>query len=316
MLDAPVSGGVAGAEAATLTIFVGGERAPFERLRQLLERLGRTILHMGGHGAGQVTKLAKQIAQLANLQGAAEALFFAAAQGVDAARVREALLTGFGASRMLDLLGRKMVARDFAAGIVAALHHKDLGVALALAHEAGLPLPVTAQVAQQLNALMGNGWGGLDTSALLRVLEQAAGRAPVNRRAVRAFWYSDRRRPAPHPSCPTTRSTPHAPIAVLASRRRRVVRRAGARRLPAAGREAGARPARRRRRALGHRLPPGRLPGGRAGGAAAARRHPEHAQDPLRRRRRDAPVARDRRPRALPLVDPERHQCRDRRHAR
>lgn len=177
MLDAPVSGGVAGAEAATLTIFVGGEREAFERVCPLLENLGRTIFFMGPHGAGQATKLANQIAQLACLQGAAEALFFAASQGVDPARVREAVMTGFGASRMLDLLGKKMVERDFAAGIVAALHHKDLGVAIGLAHDAGFPLPITAQILQQLNALMGSGWGGMDTSALLLVLEQMAGRA-------------------------------------------------------------------------------------------------------------------------------------------
>jgi 2-hydroxy-3-oxopropionate reductase len=90
--------------------------------------------------------------------------------------VREALLTGLGASRMLETLGKKMVERDFAAGIVAALHHKDLGVALDLAHESGLPLPVSAQVMQQLNALMGSGYGELDTSALLLVLEKTVGK--------------------------------------------------------------------------------------------------------------------------------------------
>lgn len=180
MLDAPVSGGVAGAQAATLSIFVGGGRAAFERVQPLLALLGQSIFHMGDNGAGLVTKLANQIAQLACIQGAAEALHFAGRHGVDPARVREALLAGYGASRMLDVLGRKMVERDFAAGIVAALHHKDLGIALALAHEAGLPLPVSAQVLQQLDALMGQGWGDQDTSSLLRVLEEAAGGAGRN----------------------------------------------------------------------------------------------------------------------------------------
>lgn len=175
MLDAPVSGGVAGARAASLTFFVGGEKGIFERIRPLLECLGKTIFHMGPLGTGQVTKLANQIALLANLQGAAEALLFAREQGADAAQVREAVMTGFGASRMLDVLGKKMVERDFAAGIVAALHHKDLGVALELAHDTGLPLPVTAQVMQQLNALMGSGYGEQDTSSLLLVLEQMRG---------------------------------------------------------------------------------------------------------------------------------------------
>ncbi|MBI3779075.1 MAG: NAD(P)-dependent oxidoreductase [Gammaproteobacteria bacterium] len=176
MLDAPVSGGVAGAKAASLTFFVGGEKSIFERVRPLLECMGKTIFHMGPPGTGQVTKLANQIALLANLQGAAEALLFAREQGADAGKVREAVMTGLGASRMLDVLGKKMVERDFAAGIVAALHHKDIGVALELAHDAGLPLPVTAQVMQQLNALMGSGLGEQDTSSLLLVLEQMMGR--------------------------------------------------------------------------------------------------------------------------------------------
>ena len=176
MLDAPVSGGVAAAKTASLTIFAGGDQAVFERVRPLLECLGKTVFHMGPSGTGQVTKLANQVAQLACLQGAAEALLFAREQGADASRVREAILTGYGASRMLDVLGRKMVERDFTAGIVAALHHKDIGVALELAHDAGLPLPVTAQVMQQLNALMGSGFGEQDTSSLLLVLEQMMGR--------------------------------------------------------------------------------------------------------------------------------------------
>jgi 2-hydroxy-3-oxopropionate reductase len=177
MLDAPVSGGVAGAKAASLTFFVGGEKTVFERTRPLLECMGKTIFHMGPPGTGQVTKLANQICQLACLQGAAEALLFAREQGADAGKVREAVMTGLGASRMLDVLGKKMVERDFAAGIVAALHHKDIGVALELAHDAGLPMPVTAQVMQQLNALMGSGFGEQDTSSLLLVLEQMRGKS-------------------------------------------------------------------------------------------------------------------------------------------
>jgi 2-hydroxy-3-oxopropionate reductase len=176
MLDAPVSGGVAAAKTASLTFFVGGEAAILERVRPLLELMGKAIFHMGPSGTGQVTKLANQICQLANLQGTAEALLFADAQGADAGKVREAIMAGYGGSRMLDVLGKKMVERDFAAGIVAALHHKDIGVALDIAHEGGLPLPVTAQVMQQLNALMGSGFGEQDTSSLLLVLEQMMGR--------------------------------------------------------------------------------------------------------------------------------------------
>lgn len=176
MLDAPVSGGVAAAKTASLTFFVGGEQAVFDQAQPLLSCLGKAIFLMGPTGTGQVTKLANQISLLACLQGAAEALLFAREQGADMAKAREAVLTGYGASRMLDVLGKKMVERDFAAGIVAALHHKDIGVALELAHEAGLPLPITAQVKQQLNALMGSGHGEQDTSSLLLVLEQMMGR--------------------------------------------------------------------------------------------------------------------------------------------
>ncbi len=174
MLDAPVSGGVAAAKTASLTFFAGGETGDFEQVRPLLEQMGKAIFLMGPSGTGQVTKLANQICQLANLQGTAEALLFAQAQGADAGKVREAVMAGYGGSRMLDVLGKKMVERDFAAGIIAALHHKDIGVALDIAHEAGLALPVTAQVMQQLNALMGSGFGEQDTSSLLLVLEQMA----------------------------------------------------------------------------------------------------------------------------------------------
>jgi 2-hydroxy-3-oxopropionate reductase len=177
MLDAPVSGGVVGAKAAALTFFVGGEKPILERAKPLLECMGKTIFHMGPLGTGQVTKLANQIAQLACLQGAAEALLFAREQGADAGKVREAVMTGLGASRMLDVLGKKMVERDFAAGIVAALHHKDIGVALEIARDAGLPMPVTAQVMQQLDALMASGFGEQDTSSLLLVLEQMRGKS-------------------------------------------------------------------------------------------------------------------------------------------
>jgi len=176
MLDAPVSGGVAAAKSASLTIFVGGKATIFERVQPLFELMGKAIFHMGPSGTGQVTKLANQICQLANLQGTAEALLFARAQGADAGKVREAVMTGYGASRMLDVLGKKMVEREFAAGIVAALHHKDIGVALDIAHEAGIALPITAQIKQQLNALMGSGYGEQDTSSLLLVLEQMSKR--------------------------------------------------------------------------------------------------------------------------------------------
>jgi 3-hydroxyisobutyrate dehydrogenase-like beta-hydroxyacid dehydrogenase len=178
MLDCPVSGGVRGANEATLTIMVGGKADVLERAHPLLRRLGQTITHVGDHGAGQVAKACNQIVQVVNIQGIAEAMLFARANGVEPAQMLAAISSGFAGSRMLDLMGPKMAGRDFAAGIEARLHHKDYGLIVDMAREAGLGLPAVALVAQQLNALMGQGWGMDDTSSLLRVLEAANGRSP------------------------------------------------------------------------------------------------------------------------------------------
>lgn len=173
MLDCPVSGGAAGARQATLSISVGGDAAVLERARPLLERLGRTITHVGGHGAGQVVKACNQIVQVINIEGIAEAMLFASANGIDPARMLPALQAGMAGSRMLDLMGPKMAERDFAAGIEARLHQKDFGIVVEATQALGLSLPAAAIVSQQLNALVGNGWGRDDTSSLLRVLEGA-----------------------------------------------------------------------------------------------------------------------------------------------
>ena len=175
-LDAPVSGGPMGARDATLLIMVGGEPEVFERVRPLLARLGRTVLLMGGHGAGQMTKACNQLALTVTAQGAAEALALARRYGLDPARVREALLGGVASSRVLELFGERMVRRDFGPGIDTRLYHKDLGIVLELAQDAGLPLPAAAVVKQQINALMGAGDGGADFSVLIRALERAAGK--------------------------------------------------------------------------------------------------------------------------------------------
>jgi len=177
MLDCPVSGGVKGAQAATLTIMAGGRAEVLERARPLLQLLGKTITHCGGHGAGQVVKACNQIVQVVNIQGIAEAMLFARANGVDPRTMLAAIATGFAGSRMLDLMGPKMAERDFAAGIEARLHHKDYGLIVDMARESHLAMPAVALVAQQLNALMGSGWGTLDTSALLKVLEATSARA-------------------------------------------------------------------------------------------------------------------------------------------
>lgn len=171
MLDAPVSGGVQGAIDATLAIMAGGNAEVLARVRPLLDCLGKRVVHVGPSGAGQVAKACNQMIMVAAIQAAAEAMRLAAASGVDCGKVRQALAGGSAASRVLDVMGQRMVARDFAAGIEARLHHKDYGLVLEAARRAGVPVPLTAAVGQQLNALMARGWGHDDTAALLRVLE-------------------------------------------------------------------------------------------------------------------------------------------------
>jgi 2-hydroxy-3-oxopropionate reductase len=171
MLDAPVSGGAQGAIDATLAIMAGGEAEVLERVRPLLECLGQRIVHIGPNGAGQVAKACNQMIMVAAIQAAAEAMRLAAASGVDCGKVKDALAGGSAASRVLDVMGERMVRRDFAAGIEARLHHKDFGLVLAAARQSGVPVPLAAVVDQQLNALMAQGWGRDDTASLLRVLE-------------------------------------------------------------------------------------------------------------------------------------------------
>lgn len=174
MLDAPVSGGPMGAEQATLSIMAGGKAAVFERVKPLFECLGRTIVHVGDSGAGQITKACNQLALLVNAQGAAEAMTLAARCGVDPAKVREVMLGGVATSRVLELFGKRMVERDFAAGIETRLYHKDLDIVLGLAHELGMAAPAAAVVMQHINALMGRGEGKNDLSALIKVVEGMA----------------------------------------------------------------------------------------------------------------------------------------------
>ena len=175
MLDAPVSGGPTGAEQATLSIMVGGKALVFQRVKPLFDCLGRTIVHMGDSGAGQMTKACNQLALLVNAQGTAEALTLARACALDPARVREVLLGGVAASRVLELFGGRMVERNFAAGIEARLYYKDLHIALDLAHDAGLAVPAAALAMQNVNALIGRGEGGSDLSALIKVVEGMRG---------------------------------------------------------------------------------------------------------------------------------------------
>ena len=174
-LDAPVSGGEVGAKAASLTIMVGGPQAAFERARPLFEALGKNISLVGGNGDGQTTKVANQIIVALNIAAVSEALVFASKAGADPAKVRQALMGGFAASRILEVHGERMVQRSFKPGFRIELHQKDLNLALQGARELGLSLPHTASAAQLMQSCVAHGMGGLDHSALCRSLEAMAG---------------------------------------------------------------------------------------------------------------------------------------------
>ncbi|MGZ8203501.1 MAG: NAD(P)-dependent oxidoreductase [Burkholderiales bacterium] len=172
MLDAPVSGGPVGAQQASLSIMVGGEAAVFERVRPLFSCLGKTVVHMGPSGSGQMTKACNQLALLVTAQGAAEALTLARRSGLDPVKVREVMLGGIPSSRVLELFGKRMVDRDFSAGIETRLYHKDLAIVLGIAHELGQGLPAAAVVMQHVNAAIGSGWANDDLSSILKTIER------------------------------------------------------------------------------------------------------------------------------------------------
>lgn len=174
-LDAPVSGGEAGAIAASLSIMVGGEPHALERARPVLAAMGSRIVHIGASGAGQITKAANQLVVAATIQAVAEALVLAAKAGVEPARVREALLGGFAASRVLDLHGQRMIDGDFRPGGRTALHLKDAGIIQGLARALGSPIPTFDVVATALRTLVERGGGDLDHAALVTLLEADAG---------------------------------------------------------------------------------------------------------------------------------------------
>jgi len=174
MLDAPVSGGEKGAIAGTLSIMVGGPKEAFEAMLPIFQVLGKTIVHMGDSGAGQVTKAANQIVVALTIEAISEALVLASKAGVDPAKVRQVLLGGFCQSRILELHGERMIKREFAPGFKIRLHRKDLAIALNAGKEFGVPLPVTAQVHEMLNALMVAGKGELDHAAIVNYIEALA----------------------------------------------------------------------------------------------------------------------------------------------
>jgi 2-hydroxy-3-oxopropionate reductase len=173
-LDAPVSGGEVGAKAASLTIMIGGDEAVFERIKPLFELMGKNITLVGVNGDGQTTKVANQIIVALNIAAVGEALLFASKAGADPARVRQALMGGFAASRILEVHGERMIKRTFNPGFRIALHQKDLNLALAGAKAMGVALPQTASAAQLMQVCAANGWDQLDHSALVKSLEHMA----------------------------------------------------------------------------------------------------------------------------------------------
>ena len=173
-LDAPVSGGEVGAKAGTLTIMVGGPEAAFERIRPLFELMGKNITLVGGVGAGQTCKVANQIIVALNIAAVGEALVFASKAGADPAKVRQALMGGFAASRILEVHGERMIKRTFAPGFRIGLHQKDLSLALAGARALGVALPQTAGAAQLMQVCAAHGGQELDHSALVKALELMA----------------------------------------------------------------------------------------------------------------------------------------------
>jgi 2-hydroxy-3-oxopropionate reductase len=171
MIDAPVSGGPAGAEQATLAIMAGGKPEVFERIKPLLACMGKTVIRVGDSGAGQITKACNQLLLLVTAQGAAEALALAQRCGVDPVTVREVMMAGIASSRVLDVFGQRMVERNFANGIDTRLYHKDLDIALGLAHDLGAAAPAASVTMQHINAAIGRGEGASDLSVLIEVLE-------------------------------------------------------------------------------------------------------------------------------------------------
>jgi len=171
MLDAPVSGGGAAAEAGTLSIMAGGSTSAFERAHPLLSCYATNIVHIGPSGAGQVAKACNQICTIVNQLGAAEAMLLAERAGVDPRAVKEAMMGGFAASRMLELQAPKMIARDFAGKVESRLHHKDIHIVLELARTYGIELPASAAAAEVLDELQQRGGARQDSAAIFTVLD-------------------------------------------------------------------------------------------------------------------------------------------------
>ena len=173
-LDAPVSGGDVGAKNATLSIMCGGKPEVFERIQPVFALMGKNITRVGHSGDGQTCKVANQIVVALTIHAVAEGLLFAARAGADTAAVRQALMGGLATSRILDVLGERMIQRKTDPGFRIALHQKDLNLALSSARTLGLALPGTAAVQQLFSACVAQGGAAWDHSAMVRALEKLA----------------------------------------------------------------------------------------------------------------------------------------------
>ena len=177
VLDAPVSGGEAGAIEGRLSVMVGGDAADFEAARGVFEAVAATFALVGPHGAGQVVKAANQLLVGGTYALVAEAIVLMERAGVDARAGLDMLAGGLAASRILEVKRESMLAREFKPGFRIDLHHKDMGIAIAAARDAGVSLPMTGLVAQLIAAARAQGYGSLDHSALLKVVESLSGPA-------------------------------------------------------------------------------------------------------------------------------------------
>ncbi len=178
LLDAPVSGGEAGAKNAALSIMVGGDAADFEAAKPVLDAVGKTIVHVGGNGAGQTVKAANQLVVAANIEALAEAVVFLEAYGVDLGAALDVLGGGLAGSKVLDQKRDNMTSKSFQPGFRIDLHHKDMGIVTSAAREAGVVVPLGGLVAQLMASARANGDGGLDHSALLRGVQRLSGQSP------------------------------------------------------------------------------------------------------------------------------------------
>ena len=173
-VDAPVSGGEVGAKNAALTIMVGASQPTFDKVRPIFELMGKNITLVGGNGDGQTCKVCNQIIVALNLEAVSEALVFAAKAGADPAKVRQALMGGFAASRILEVHGERMIKRTFNPGFRIELHQKDLNLALAGARAMGMSLPNTATAQELFNSCVADGGAKWDHSAIVKALEKMA----------------------------------------------------------------------------------------------------------------------------------------------